>query len=475
MVNRILIRLKVVQQLYAYLLTRTEFKIETAKVSAASDEERFVYDTYIGLLNLIVSLTGHKTAGHKDSALNPKDIDRKLAQSVLGDALAEDSALRDITLKSEGGVRDVLPTVLSALHEEITASAAFREFRRKRKVEIRDEVDLWKVLLRTVVANSQELVRCLRDVPSFSRAGLERAVAMVEATLDSFNDSRMGYDAALRNLDKSLEQAYKLYLSVFVLIVRLTRMRDTQIDNARNKYLATPEEKNPNTRFVDNKFAVALASNKELEKFTSDFGIGWTDDYMLLSSLLKSITESAVYKEYMERSESDWAEDCEFWRNVLKDIVFRSDDFVEALEEESVYWNDDLHIMGTFVLKSIRLDAQNGDISFLPMFKDEEDSRFGAELFELAVSHRAEYLRLIDRYVDKANWEADRVAFMDKVIMVCAITEIVHFPNVPLAVSFNEYIDIANMYSSPRSGQFVNGLLFSVVEHLQRENVIFKR
>lgn len=143
-----------------------------------------------------------------------------------------------------------------------------------------------------------------------------------------------------------------------------------------------------------------------------------------------------------------------------------------------MYWNDDLHVVGTFVLKTIRKFGQSktegADIRLLPQFKDDEDSRFGARLFEIAVKNCQEYRELIDSFVNEHRWDSERLAFMDIVVMVTAITELLNFPAIPIAVTLNEYIEIANAYSTPRSGAFINGILYSVINHLKSEGKLIK-
>lgn len=303
------------------------------------------------------------------------------------------------------------------------------------------------------------------------------AIAKVVETLKSYNDARGGYINALKSLETSLDKAYELYVTMFALIVDLTRARETQLENAKAKYLATSEDKNPNMRFVNNALAAALADSPELEELKSKYGVAWGDDYILMTSLLDLITKSNIYAEYMTAPSTDWEKDCEFWRKILKTVIFPSDDLVDALEDRSVYWNDDLQITGTFVLKTLRQAAQSPEhtIEFLPQFKDDEDARFYAELFQTTVANRDTYYGYIEKFVDRTNWEADRLAFMDSIIMITAIAEIINYPNIPLAVTMNEYVDIANAYSSAKSGAFINGILFSVVQYLREEGIIVKQ
>ena len=173
----------------------------------------------------------------------------------------------------------------------------------------------------------------------------------------------------------------------------------------------------------------------------------------------------------MSAKETDFQADCEFWRNLFKEIILPSDALTEALESRSVYWNDDISIVGTFVLKTLRRTATDSDhsLELMPMFKDEEDAVFGETLFVDAINNADNYRELIDRFINESQWDTERIALMDIVILTAAITELLSFPAIPVPVTLNEYIEIANYYSSPRSGQFINGVLFSVINYL-REN-----
>jgi N utilization substance protein B len=168
---------------------------------------------------------------------------------------------------------------------------------------------------------------------------------------------------------------------------------------------------------------------------------------------------------------TSYAADCDFWRSILKNVIFTSDDLADALEEKSVYWNDDLQIIGTFVLKTIKQSANAPEeaIKLLPQYKDAEDARFGNELFIDAIKNRETYRSYIDRLINVGNWDPERIAFMDIVIMTTAISELINYPAIPLAVTMNEYVEIANTYSSPKSGQFINGILYNVVNILREE------
>ena len=185
---------------------------------------------------------------------------------------------------------------------------------------------------------------------------------------------------------------------------------------------------------------------------------------------------SEVYAAYMSAPATDRAADCDFWRTVFRTIILPSDDLAEVLESKSLYWNDDIDIMGTFVLKTIKRigTSDKADVSLLPQYKDDEDARFGADLFLDTVNHFDDYRAYIDKFINSSQWDPERLAFMDIVIMTTAIAEMLNYPQIPIPVTLNEYIEIANSYSTPRSGAFVNGILYSVINYLKEQGKLTK-
>ena len=249
-------------------------------------------------------------------------------------------------------------------------------------------------------------------------------------TLNAYNDSRAMYTKARKDLEDSLDQAYKLYFDLFLLIVELTREEVDRQEVAKGKYLATAADLNPDSRFVDNAFAKFLENNETLTEFVDEHKSTWVDSPGLLKNLLDAILASDLYAEYMKLETTDWKTDCRFWRNIMRNVVLPSDALAEALEAKSIFWNDDLSTMGTFALKTIRKFAQseNGEgVRFLPQYKDEEDAEFGMKLFTYAVDKREQYREYIDKFINP-DWDPERLAFMDIVIMIAAIAEIDNFP-----------------------------------------------
>ena len=227
-------------------------------------------------------------------------------------------------------------------------------------------------------------------------------------------------------------------------------------------------------KFVENKFIAQLEVNDQLVDFIGNQKRSWDNDEDFVKALYDRIVASDIYKEYMASSDNSYDADRELWRKLYKTFVFNNEDLDALLEDQSLYWNDDKEVVDTFVLKTIkRFDEKNGAKQpLLPEFKDEEDREFARRLFRRTILNADYYRHLISE--NTRNWDLDRVAFMDVIVMQCALAEILSFPNIPVSVSLNEYVDIAKVYSTPKSGSFVNGTLDGIVNQLKKDGKLTK-
>lgn len=284
----------------------------------------------------------------------------------------------------------------------------------------------------------------------------------------------MTLSEAQKELSDSLDKGYELYNRLLLLPVELTRLHERRIDNAKHKYLPTEEDLNPNMKLVGNLFVKALVEDSAFSKYVEKNHLSWEEQDVYLRLELERILGSELYAAYIGNDERTWVEDCRLWHDVLREIVFRDEELDDALEGQSVYWNDDLSTIGSFVLKTIKLFEQHDQRPVLPQFKDEEDSRFGSELLNYTVADMEQCNALIDRYVRTEQWDTERIALMDRLVMCVAIAELLHYPAIPASVTMNEYIEIAKFYSTPKSGQYVNGILNSVVNYMRGAGMIKK-
>lgn len=279
--------------------------------------------------------------------------------------------------------------------------------------------------------------------------------------------------AAVKQLDKSFEKSRELYFYLLLLMSDLTDLQADRLDEAKNKYLPSAEELNPNTRFIDNAFIQQLQNNETFLKFKEDNKLSWKQDDIFLKVMLDRILHSEIYEKYMSAEKNSFADDCALWKDLMRQIILPSEDLAETLENKSVYWNDDLETMGTFAIKTIKRFEDKVDEPILPMYKDEEDGEFGRLLFTKSIAAREENDAMIDAMISN-KWDSERIAFMDRVILDVAITEVKEFINIPTTVTLNEYIELTKYYSTPKSGSFVNGVLNNIIKDLKSRRIIVK-
>ena len=297
---------------------------------------------------------------------------------------------------------------------------------------------------------------------------------IVQIVYAYYQNGGKNLDTAEKELFFSLSKAYDMYNYLLLLMVEITKQAERKQSAAKNKLLPTAEELYPNTKFVDNRFIAQLEVNKQLLEFSETQKKTWENEAEFVKGLCEKIMDSDIYKEYMASETSSYEEDRELWRKIYKRIIFNNDELDQVLEDHSLYWNDDKEIVDTFVLKTIkRFDEKSGaKQELLPEFKDEEDQDFARRLFRRTILNAEYYRHLISE--NTRNWDLDRVALMDIIIMQIALAEILSFPNIPVSVTLNEYVEIAKLYSTPKSGSFINGTLDGIVNALKKENKLTK-
>ncbi len=299
-------------------------------------------------------------------------------------------------------------------------------------------------------------------------------IKIVQLMYSYYQNGGKNLDTAEKELLFSLSKAYDLYNYLLLLMVEETRFSFEILEQKEQVNRVAHKEEALSHRFVDNKFIAQLESNKQLCEFKENKKWNWKDERTYLKNLYEKITEADFFQEYMSAEENDYDADREVWRKIYKNIIMKDEKIDDILEEQSLYWNDDKEIVDTFVLKTIkRFDAGKGeDQELLPEFKDIEDREFATRLFRRTITNDEYYRDLISQSV--RNWEFNRLAFMDVIIMQVAVAEILSFPQIPTSVTINEYVEIAKYYSTPKSAGYVNGIIDNVARRLKHENKISK-
>ncbi len=476
MVNRVLIRLKVVQLLYSYLLTKSEFKVEMP-VESSSPDRRYAYQAYAELLLLILEMSGiNVTKRFNRTAIGEVLTSARFYNTRFAQALVNNPDIRKLIDLHATRMSDFDP-ILGELAAKLRALPAYRSFVKVKAKDATpsDEIEFWVTGVKMLV-KQPELIDILRSDKEYSTRGLESATKMLIATLQSFSDSRNALTTCKKDLRRSFDEAYSLYHWLLWLPVEITRIEEARLEANANKYLPTEEDLHPDRRFVDSKLIDVIACHPGVQAYINNKGINWSDEISLLPRLAEMVIQSETYKEYMAKpGEKTIEEEAELWRTLLKQIIFPSEDLAEALENKSIFWNDDLEVMSSFALKTLRRLAANPLEELQPEFKDEEDAEFGTKLFDAVIARADEYRSLIDEFINTKKWDADRIALMDIIILQTALAETMTFPNIPLTVTANEYVEIANWYSTSRSGSFINGILASITEKLRKEGKLLKK
>ena len=290
-------------------------------------------------------------------------------------------------------------------------------------------------------------------------------IKVVQLTYAYYQNGSKNIDTAEKELLFSLSKAYDLYNYLLALIVGITQEARRHLEVAQSRAQREGLEM-PSQRFAYNRFALQLEENRMLNDFIEAQKLNWSDKPEFLKKIYTQITESQIYKEYMEAPEDDYATDRELWRRLYRTLIQDNSDLDALLEEENLYWNDDKEIVDTFVLKTIkRFDEKNKSTQeLLPEYDSEEDQEYARKLFRATIMNTDEY----QHYMTEAshNWDFSRLAYMDIVIMQIAIAEMMTFPSIPINVSINEYVELAKIYSTPRSAGYINGMLDAIARHL---------
>lgn len=283
-------------------------------------------------------------------------------------------------------------------------------------------------------------------------------------------------DVAEKELKFSLSKAYELYKYLLSMLVDLKAYGERRAESsaARAERLGTKiGGLSPDRQFADNKFLVQLADNKALGEYREKKQ-EWPEEPAFVKKLYTTMIESELYQNYLTKEDFSYEADRELIRKLYKTYVCNNEDFDSLLEEHSLYWNDDKEIVDSFVMKTIKRfkEDSTAEQELLPDYAAVEDKNFAGTLF-VETLKRAQEVRQLIRENSK-NWEFNRLAFMDVIIMQIALAEILTFPQIPLSVTFNEYLDIAKIYSTPKSAGYINGLLDHVVKSLKKKGELMK-
>ena len=299
-------------------------------------------------------------------------------------------------------------------------------------------------------------------------------VKILQVLYANHNKEGQTISQAEKELFFSINKSYDLFHLFLLLPIELTKIDEQRIDIVKQRHIPTTDELEISTHFSENKLVAQLKSNWQLSRYISDNKINWNLNPEIIRGLYQQIKEKDYFKLYLSKGSSSYEDDKALILKILEEEVPAYETLGNTLEDLSIFWNDDMDFVLNMVIKTIKSfkEHDSQQKTLMPLYKNEEDQEFVKNLFRKVSVNSSEYSGLIKKHAQ--NWEFERIALMDILIMQMAIAEIVEFPSIPIKVSLNEYIDIAKDYSTVNSNTFINGILDNIVKEYKAENKIIK-
>ena len=285
-------------------------------------------------------------------------------------------------------------------------------------------------------------------------------------------------EKSINNTEKelffSIQKTYDLYHYLLDLMIEISKHAESVIERRKTKHFPTDEDLNPNKRFVRNQLIMQLKSNESLNKYLEQSKLSWVNEPEFVKKLYTILIDTDFFKSYMANPETSYQADRKFVEQVFTEVILQSDDLANILEEQSIYWNDDLDFVVSMHIKTFKKfkEFTREDQALLPMFKDEEDRQFAKNLYRKSILNHDELKEIVTKYT--VNWDVERIAFIDELILEMAISEFLYFPSIPTKVTLNEYIELSKYYSTKKSRNFINGILDKALKALKTEDKILK-
>jgi N utilization substance protein B len=280
--------------------------------------------------------------------------------------------------------------------------------------------------------------------------------------------------ASEKKLDQTILSCQTLSVYFLSLLPEIVRYRMLRLEELKEKIMPTEEDLNPNTKFIDNKVIKQIEENRSIQQFCVNKHVDWSGRYDFIAQMYHEIANTDCYLAYMTSAERSYKEDKDFVLNILSQIFAESELLHWFLEEKNVHWFDDYNDALLAAYNNIERYKENhsDNVALIPLFKDEEEITFYKELFRKTALYNTEYQNRINEKLQ--HWESERIMEIDTILMKMAMCELTQFQTIPIKVTINEYIELAKLYSSRKSGVFINGILDSIVTDFKNEGLLNK-
>lgn len=290
-----------------------------------------------------------------------------------------------------------------------------------------------------------------------------------------FQQSKESLDKGEKELFHSISKMREMYISLLLIFVEIAHQANLHIEEKKKKKLPSQEDLNPNMRFVENALIVQLQQNQALKNATEKEKIGWGGQQEMMKKMYRLLTETEEYKSYMEAPETDYETDRQIIINLFKTHVVNHEPLQQYFEDNSIYWVDDLDLASSMALKTFKSFGEKSasDHPVLDLYKDPEDEQqFVRHLYRQTILQSEENEALINAKAE--NWDMERIALLDMILMKMALSEAREFRQIPTKVTLNEYIEISKYYSTPKSNTFINGILDKLFAEMKESGMIKK-
>lgn len=305
-------------------------------------------------------------------------------------------------------------------------------------------------------------------------------IKVLQALYAFFVSGNDRLDLGEKELLRSIDKLRELYIYQFSLILKLVDFEAQRIEEAKKKFYPTEEDKNPNTKFINNKFVKQLSQNTYLKREIDKYKVSWAGHEDVIRKILTHFKSSQDFAEYIKKPEESYSESKEVITSLVKNVINESEQLMSVYEDMSIYWVDDFYLANLLIIKAISLFQENwnSDYPLPPLLKsnknteDQDEEKFIIDLYRKTIVRSEEFNKLIE---EKAkNWDMDRIALMDSILIKMALAEVTGFEDIPIKVSINEYLEIAKYFSTSKSSIFINGIIDKIVIDMRAQKKFLK-
>lgn len=288
------------------------------------------------------------------------------------------------------------------------------------------------------------------------------------------NNEDINLEKVWNNLEQSLNKSYELYISLHCLLLQISNYANNKIDIKKNKFLPTAEELNPNFKFVNNKVFASFRANSLISKYMSNISYNWKKETEIVKSIYNTIEKSNFYKQYMSSKDCSLENDITVIRGIIFNSIANNKDLDDCLEEKSIYWNDEIELLlSNIITNTSKIKEETGFVYILsPMYKNSDDEEFAKNIITKCLKNRKQYDELLSNTLKE--WELERIALMDRIILHFILCEIIDMPDMPISIILDEWLEISKYYSTNKSSKFINGVVDKIYTQLKNERKIFK-